>query len=233
MDKNLRIKMLEKLKSSTKPYTKEDILYKGKLTLMDVFRIPTDLLIYNKYNGRILSMVKSFERQFHNLDPEVEADKKVIEKFLWDSKEDRNKATLKDLSKYGQKRVGIVTKDGIIIDGNRRASLLNRNAKEQNSFPVYFNAVILDETLDDDPQGIMGLETIYQMGEDEKLDYNPIEKYLKCQDLIDIGFEIPHIADMMREKEAKIREWLSIKKLMDNYLDDLGYTGIYTRLDER
>jgi hypothetical protein len=91
----------------------------------------------------------------------------------------------------------------------------------------------LDDTLDDNPQEIMRLETTYQMGEDEKLDYNPIEKYLKCKDLVEIGFSPGNIADMMGENESQINEWLSIMKLMDNYLNDLGYEGIYTRLDKR
>jgi hypothetical protein len=233
MNKDLRIKLLDKLKANSIPITKEYILYKDKLEPMEVYRIPTDQLIYNKYNGRILSMVKSFEQQFHPLDPELEADKKTIEKFLWDSKEDRNKTTLKDLERYGQKRVGIVTRDGIIIDGNRRASLLNKLGQEKNSYPVYFNAVILPDTLDDSPQEVMKLETMYQMGEDEKLDYNPIEKYLKCKDLLKVGFTEGSIADMMREKDSRIKEWVSIMKLMDNYLDALGYSGIYTRLDKR
>jgi hypothetical protein len=233
MDKDLRIKELDKIKFKTKPYTQVDVVYKGRKQLMDVFRIPTELLVYNKYNGRILSHVKSFERQFRALDAEAEEDKKVIEDFLWNSKADRNKDTLDDLRDYGQKQVGIVTRDGIIIDGNRRASLLNKLAKERKEPSAYFNAVILEDTLDDNPREIMRMETMYQMGEDEKLDYNPIEKYLKCKDLVALGFNPTEIGKMMREDESRIEEWLSIMKLMDNYLDDLDYSGIYTRLDKR
>jgi hypothetical protein len=79
----------------------------------------------------------------------------------------------------------------------------------------------------------MRLETTYQMGEDEKLDYNPIEKYLKCKDLIEVGFKVGDIAKMMGEIESQVTDWLNIMKLMDNYLDDLNYSGIYTRLDKR
>lgn len=138
-----------------------------------------------------------------------------------------------DLIEYGQKRIGIVTKDGIIIDGNRRASLLYKIATEGKKNPIYFKAIILDDTLDDNPKEIMRLETSYQMGEDEKLDYNPIEKYLKCKDLKEIGFTEGEIGKMMGEKESQINEWLNIMKLMDNYLNDLGYQCIYTRLDKR
>lgn len=199
---------------------------------MPVYEIPLDLLIYNKYNGRILSMVKSFERQFRELNPEFAEDKKVIEDFLWDSNTVRNKTTMADLDTWGQKKIGIVTRDGIIIDGNRRASILNRLAKDGKG-TGHFMAVILDDTLDDNPKEIMRLETSYQMGEDEKLDYNPIEKYLKCKDLQKVGFSEREIGQMMAQDESKIKEWLSIMQLMDSYLDALGYQGIYTRLEKR
>lgn len=232
MEKIQRIEVLEKVKVGT-PYKMDDIIYRGEKKLLPVFEIPLDLLVYNKYNGRILSMVKSYERQFRSLNAEVPEDKMIIENFLWDSKPDRNRTTMADLREYGQKKIGIVTKDGIIIDGNRRASILNRIKREDHKDPYYFKAIILDDTLDDNPKEIMRLETSYQMGEDEKLDYNPIEKYLKCKDLKEIGFSEGDIAKMMAEKESQIFEWLKIMDLMDNYLNDLGYQGIYTRLDKR
>jgi hypothetical protein len=94
----------------------------------------------------------------------------------------------------------------------------------------YFIAVILPEGAD--KHEILRLETTYQMGEDEKLDYNAIEKYLRCKDLVADGFKTQDIASMMNEEKSKIEEWLQIMDLMDQYLESLGYTGIYTRLDK-
>ncbi len=232
MNQKERLKQLNSLRATKTPYKMDDIIYRGEKKLLPVFEIPIEFLVYNKYNGRVLSMVKSYERQFHPLNVENKSDKKTIEKFLWESKIVRNKITMEDLKEYGQKKIGIVTKDGIIIDGNRRASILNRIAQEKNSGPMYFKAIILDDTLDDNPKEIMRLETTYQIGEDDKLDYNPIEKYLKCKDLTEIGFGTAEIAKMMGEKDTKINEWLAIMHLMDDYLDNLGYNGIYTRLEK-
>ena len=79
----------------------------------------------------------------------------------------------------------------------------------------------------------MRLETTYQMGEDAKVDYNPIEKYLKCKDMIEAGFKAEEIGKAMGEHNTKvIEEYLEIMNLMDEYLSELGYTGIYTRLDK-
>ena len=213
--------------------------YKGTTQKAIVWRIPLDYLVYNKYNGRIGTEVLSYEKQNGELNPEVESDRIKIEEYLWLSKKDRNIATMESLKKNGQQRYGIVTSHGVIIDGNRRAMLLNRlfHKREEYGYQYgevdhcrFFLAIILPD--DAEEKDIQQLETIYQMGEDDKLDYNPIEKYLKCKELIRLGFSEKDIAEFMSEKEAKIKEWLRILELMEKYLQEYDYDGIYTRLDK-
>lgn len=128
------------------------LLYRGNLQPFKVYEIPLDALIYNQYNGRIGSVVKSFEKQSHTLDPENPEDIELIEKFLFDSKKEANAKTLESLRSTGQIKFGIVTSDGVIIDGNRRASLMNKirrdpkSTQEQKDRCAYFKAVILPET---------------------------------------------------------------------------------------
>ena len=213
------------------------ITYHGQIITLDAYEIPLEYLVYNPYNGRIGSVVKSYERQNHTLNPEDPADKALIEKFLWESKPEANKKTKERLLKEHQQRHGIVTADGMIIDGNRRASLLN-NIMADTNIPFndkvhcqYFIAIILPE--DADKKEILALETTYQMGEDAKVDYNPIEKYLKSKDLKDAGFTDDDIAGMMDCKTGEVRTMLSALKLMDEYLDEYDYSGMYTQLDKR
>lgn len=212
------------------------ITYHGGIITLDAYAIPLEYLVYNPYNGRIGSVVKSYERQNHTLDPEDPDDKALIEKFLWDSKPEANKKTKDRLLKEHQQKHGIVTADGIIIDGNRRASLLNNIMADSNipytekSHCQFFIAIILPE--DADKKEILALETTYQMGEDAKVDYNPIEKYLKCKDLKDAGFTDDDIAGMMDCKPGEVRTMLSALCLMDEYLDEYGYSGMYTQLDK-
>ncbi|MFG6400525.1 MAG: hypothetical protein K1W07_14800, partial [Parabacteroides distasonis] len=118
-----------------------------------------------------MSRTKTLETQGVTIDPETVEGKELVERLLWDSKEEKNRRTERDLEKYGQQEPGIVTLDGIIVDGNRRAMLLNRIKA------THFRAVILDVRLEDDQKEIERLETTYQMWADEKQDYNPIEKY--------------------------------------------------------
>lgn len=231
MSDKLRTQRLDEIRKKN-PYSAMEVVYNGTRKKMDVFEIPLDALIYNKYNGRIASMVKSFESQHRELDASNTKDKAVIEKFLWESNPGRNKTTKKDLEDRQQIRYGIVTRDGVIIDGNRRALLLGQIATARKESPGYFLGVILDDTLDGNPREIMRLETTYQMGEDEKLGYNAIEKYLRCRDLEEQDFDISEIARMMSEEDDTIKKWLRIMKLMDSYLESLNYKGIYTRLDD-
>ena len=241
MDAATRKAKLEELKQNqlNQVMTGIPLRYKGQQTTQIVWRIPLEFLIYNKYNGRIGSEVLSYEMQNGALNAENDADRELIEKFLYDSKKDRNEHTLKSLLENGQQRYGIVTSDGKIVDGNRRAMLLNRlfYKREELGYSYqqveqcqYFLAIILPD--DADEKDIQQLETIYQMGEDDKLDYNPIEKYLKCKALLKCGFSIDDIAGFMGEKTSQIKEWIRILTLMEEYLKAYGYDGIYTRLDK-
>ena len=227
MNKETRIQKIGELLKQ-EPYAQKEIMWQDSLQVMGVYKIPLKYLVYNKYNGRILSRTKSLESQGGDLNPENEHDKKVIEKLLWDSKPDRNKKTKDDIEQHGQKEIGIITKDGIIIDGNRRAMLLNQIDKFN-----YFKAVILPVTLEENPIEIEKLETTYQMGEDEKLGYNPVEKYLKAKTLKQKGVSEKQISDWMGESESTVEEYLNVMETMDDYLDYLGYNGIYTQLDNR
>ena len=241
MDAATRKAKLDELKCNqlNQAMTGIPLRYKGTTRTEIVWRIPLDFLIYNKYNGRIGSDVLSYEKQNGELNAEKDDDRKIIEKFLYESKVDRNKITMDSLLKNGQQRYGIVTSDGTIVDGNRRAMLLNRlfhkrdelgYTYEQVERCKYFLAIILPD--DAEEKDIQQLETIYQMGEDDKLDYNPIEKYLKCKELKRLGFSEEDIAGFMSEKPGQIKEWLKILALMEEYLQEYGYDGIYTRLEK-
>lgn len=241
MDAVTRKVKLDELKTNqlNQSMTGIPLRYKGSTRAEIVWRIPLDYLIYNKYNGRIGSDVLSYEKQNGELNAESDSDREIIEKFLYESKVDRNKTTMDSLLKNGQQRYGIVTADGIIVDGNRRAMLLNRLFHKHDELGytygqvehcMYFLAIILPD--DAEERDIQQLETIYQMGEDDKLDYNPIEKYLKCKELKRLGFSEKDIAGFMSEDESQIKKWIKILDLMEDYLKEYDYDGIYTRLEK-
>ena len=246
MNKETRIKNIEQVieQNKNKPFGKQEIPWMGNLKTENVYLVPLKYLIYNKYNGRILSRTKSLETQKHIIDAESEEGRKLIEQLLWESNETRNKTTTINIKEYGQQKVGIITKDGIIIDGNRRAMLLHRTGKSD-----YFKTIVLDVTSEENPLEVEKLETSYQMGEDEKVGYNPTEKYLKAKELykritqqsyssnpenhtVD-SKAIKDIATWMGKDDSEIIKYLNTMEIMDEYLDFLDYNGIYTQLDKR
>lgn len=238
MNKEVRIQKIQKIIERDKNRTdllNHEIMWEKQLKTEKVFNIPLSYLIYNKYNGRILSRTKSLEKQNQAINVETEEGRDLIEKLLWESKIDRNKKTELSIREFGQQKVGIITKDGVIIDGNRRAMLLNKVDRTG-----YFKAIVLPVTLEENPIEIERLETTYQMGEDEKLGYNPIEKYLKAKQIFDKltpkiseTEAIKSISDWMGESEGEIRKYLDTMAVMDEYLEYLEYDGIYTQLDSR
>jgi len=246
MNKETRIKKIQEIitRDEKNPFGKMEIPWNDKLEPKNVYLIPLEYLIYNKYNGRILSRTQSLEKQNYSIDVETEEGKKKIEELLWHSNETRNKTTQQSINDYGQQKVGIITKDGIIIDGNRRVMLLSMGRKYN-----YFKTVVLDVTLEENPLEIEKLETTYQMGEDEKVGYNPTEKYIKSKLLYkkltqktysanpekhtpDMN-TIKKIATWMGVDHNEIFKYLDTMEVMDEYLEFLEYDGIYTQLDKR
>lgn len=243
MNTETRIKKIQEIidRDKNNPFGRTEIPWEDGLKTMDVYLIPLEYLVYNKYNGRILSRTKSLEKQGRDIDVATKEGKELIEELLWDSREDRNKKTLVDIKDHGQQKIGIITRDGIIIDGNRRAMLLGRSKKYN-----YFKTVVLPVTLEENSIAIEELETRFQMGEDEKLGYNATEKYLKAKGIylrltsqkqidpknLDKA-SVDKISDWMGETPSEIMTYLKTMVVMDNYLEFFEYDGIYTQLDGR
>lgn len=211
------------------------IRYCGEVKTFIEYEIPMDLIIYNVENGRIASLVKSYEREHSSLNPEKEEDAKQIAQFLYDSNDVANKKTKRNIVANGQLETGIITCDGVLVDGNRRVSLM-RQIISDSSFSTSerarcekFRAIVLPE--DADKKEILRLETTFQMGADEKVGYNAIEKYLHAQDLSDQGFSTSDISEFMNlDGATEVTKLLEIKQLIDEYLEYFGLDGLYTRL---
>lgn len=232
--RTVRQSRLESLRDRPKKaVSKSKLYYKGSSNHYPVYRIDLDDLIYNRHNGRLESEMLTWQNEHSVGDDEYDEElHNRIERFLWEANTVRNRRTLKDLKQKGQQRPGIVTLDGVIIDGNRRAMLLRRieNDSKQKQF---LEAVILPDAYDEDEKEIVRLETQYQLGEDAILDYGPLEKYLHAKRLRSaLGMEIEEIAQLMGEKESRIKDLLRTMNLMDEYLEHIGCEGLYNLLKE-
>jgi hypothetical protein len=238
MERELRIKKLKQLQPTAE---KKMIHFGGKRELFPVYEIPLELLIYNQYNGRIKAMTMSWENSKEPLNAENPEHVEIIEQFLWDSAPARNESTFQSIVEYGQMEIGMITQDGVIIDGNRRANILkriNREHPERNE-AEFFRAVILPtESFEtgsskDKRREIVQLETIYQMGVDAKVDYNPIEKYLRLKELSDLEYSEAEMSKMLSITTGQVSKMLEIYGLMSKYLERYGYQGILIALEKR
>ena len=87
-DRDTRISKLQAVKTGTPVQTGIKISWQGETKPFDVYKIPIEILVYNKLNGRIGTLVATWEAQPQNQNLNIENPDhvEVIEKFLWDSK---------------------------------------------------------------------------------------------------------------------------------------------------
>ena len=238
-----REKELNRLKRENDPISKIKIKKIESLdnkTTFEVYRIPLDYLIYNPHNKRFATRSKTLEKKIGQLDSTNPDHIKHIERFLWDYNKSRNEATVQSLIADTQLKPGIVSCDGMILSGNRRFMLLNhiRDNIEGRYKGVdlnqveHFEAAILSKPLDN-RAGILTLESSFQYGEDEKLEYASIEKYLAIHEQHEVGLSLSEIYRNFQgiaKNEKQIQDWLDVFKLMEEYIEYIGHKGIYTDL---
>lgn len=203
-----------------------------------VWRIPLSLLVPNVFNDRITWKIREYEAENdRELNVESDDDVELLYSMIMQEHPADNEKTKADLAKNGQQVDGVITNDGRIVDGNRRATLLralfngeaDKYGQNVEDFR-YFNAIILPE--DVDAKEIMALETMLQIGVDKKVDYNRICLYIKVDNLIKAGYTYAQIKQYMGLKsENDVENMVSIFKLMEEYLVAIGKPNRFTLLD--
>lgn len=204
----------------------------------DVFRIPIDYLVPNQDNDRITWKIREYEAENkRKLDIESEADVEFLYELIYKESPTENENTLEDIAKKGQQLDGVITNNGIIVDGNRRATLLrklfngeadrfNQNVEDFR----YFNCIVLPNDMQ--RKEIMALETMLQIGVDEKVKYNRICLYIKVDNLIQAGYTHTQIKQYMNlDSAGKVDEMVDVYGLMVEYLKAIGKSDHYTLLD--
>lgn len=204
----------------------------------DVFRIPIDYLIPNVFNDRITWKIREYEAENgRTLDMSSIDDVTFVYDLIMKEHPADNERTKADLARNGQQVDGVITNEGVIIDGNRRATLLralfNGEAEKYNQSVEdfrYFNAIVLPGDIDS--KEVMALETMLQIGVDEKVSYNRICLYIKVDNLRKAGYTYSQIKQYMNLKSEKdVEEMESIFRLMEEYLETIGKPNYFTLLD--
>lgn len=204
----------------------------------NVYRIPLSLLVPNVLNDRITWRIREYEAEnARKINIESDDDVEFIYSLILEEHKADNERTKADLAKKGQMVDGVITSDGIIIDGNRRATLLralfNGDADKYNKSVEdfrYFNAIVLPGNISG--KEIMALETMLQIGADKPVEYNRICLYIKVDNLLMAGYTYKQIKQYMGLKsEKEVENMESVYKLMVGYLDAIGKPNHFTLLD--
>ena len=155
----------------------------------DVYEIPLNCLYYNDQNGRINTLYKKY-RAIHGLinpEPGDSQYNRIFEQFIFESNDQAMKDTKMSIDEKSQQEPGVVLPDGRVIDGNRRFTALRMLERERN-IPIYFNAVILplDQKSKTDEKIIKELELDLQLGREERVSYDPIDRIFDVYNTIKV-----------------------------------------------
>ncbi|MBM7562715.1 ParB/RepB/Spo0J family partition protein [Fusibacter tunisiensis] len=188
-----------------------------------IYKIRLDQLYYNDQNDRIATWIAQYktENNVSRLDLENRVDyNDLIHNFITDSNRDAIRKTQNNIALVGQQECGVVLSDGRIIDGNRRYTCL-RNIERDTGKTQYFDAVILDHSIENNAKQIKMLELMLQHGVDEKVGYNPIERLVGVYtDIIDRGLlTVREYADSVNQSESDIQLEVEKAKLMVEFLE--------------
>lgn len=155
----------------------------------DVYAIPLEYLYYNDHNGRINTMYKKYSSVNGLLIPEHGDSEynKIFEQFIYESNKQAMEDTKQSIDDKSQQEPGVVLSDGRVIDGNRRFTAL-RMIEKETGIRQEFNAIILDLDVNSkcDEKIIKELELDLQLGREERISYNPIDRIFDVYNTIKV-----------------------------------------------
>jgi hypothetical protein len=206
------------------------VVIQRKSETFPVFRVPLKYLYYNDQNDRISTEIVRYCTE-NNCDfPKItEEYNQIFENLIYASKPDAIEKTQNSIKKRGQDNPGVTLKDGRVVDGNRRFTCLRRIQKETNQ-EEFFETIILDFDYQDDYKYVKSLELELQMGVDEKVKYNPIDRLFGVYNTIRIkkAFTVEEYAALFDDYSVSdVKKDLALADLMCEYLEFQGTPGKY------
>lgn len=153
----------------------------------EVFSIPLDYLYYNNQNGRINTAYKQYQASHGRITPEAGNSEynSIFQKLVYESNPQALKDTLQSIKEKTQQEPGVILPDGRVIDGNRRFTAL-RMYQEDSGISKNFETVVLSLDSRTDKKTIKELELDLQLGQEARVDYDPIDRIFNVYDTIEL-----------------------------------------------
>jgi len=200
---------------------KDKLIVKGKADLYPIYKFSIDDLTFNKANGRIKAEVAEKESELgRQLDILEDEDQKIIKDLLLAIRPDENDKIKEDLRKNGQMRPGIITCDGILINGNRRKAILKGLYDEAKDDRFrYLEVQVLPSDIT--KAELWLIEAGIQMSAPQQLDYSPINHLLKLREGVNAGLKPDAMASQIYGvSKEQLYSDLQRLELIDEYLRD-------------
>lgn len=202
----------------------------GLTSTYRIYQIKLGCIFYNDQNDRIATWISRYKNE-ENVEQisrsDLEQYNKLIENFIVQSNPDKMKATQKNIESLGQQKFGIVLKDGRIIDGNRRFTCLRRLSKTNPRFN-YFEAVILDKDIENNAKQIKMLELQLQIGEEARVDYDPIDRLVGIYNDI-VANQLLTVEEYARstniDSVKEVEKLVDISMLLVEFLEAINASG--------
>lgn len=198
----------------------------GKTKAYPVYRVHLDLLFYNDQNDRITTWIEEYRIEHGDTSIDMtdrEAYNDLIEKFIVDSNPEKIEQTKNNIKLVDQREAGITLQDGRIVDGNRRFTCLRQLHKENPHKFTFFETVILTENIQSDAKNIKMLELMVQHGEEQRVDYDPIDRLAGLyNDVVRHGLlTVTEYAKSVNKPVKEIETDLEIAQFLVEYLEYL------------
>ena len=188
-----------------------------------VYRVRLENLFFNDRNDRIatwISQYKSEKGEDSLQDTSCEEYNDIIQSFIEKSNPERLKQTQENIRLLNQQKYGVVLNDGRIIDGNRRFCCLRNLSKDSDSYN-YFETVILDKDYEHNAKQIKMLELQIQIGSEERVDYDPIDRLVGLyRDIRENELlSVEEYARSTNQKKGAVLKELEVAELIVEFLD--------------
>jgi hypothetical protein len=210
------------------------LVLKGQPNHLEVFRIPIKYLMFNIRNGRFAAELLAKESELkRKLDSAIPEDGKTIRQLLLDLNPDETEGLRIDLKENGQLDPGVITRDGAVINANRRMAILS-SLYDETQDPKFEYLRVARLPKDVDEKDLWRIEAGLQFAKEFRLDYSPVNELLKLKEGHDNGLSEKDISRTLlnRFTPAKVLEKLAILKLMESYLIFIDKPGQYHTVQE-
>ena len=197
-----------------------------------VYSVRLDVLFYNDQNDRIATWITQYKNETGDIS--FSADRreeynKIIERFIIGSNPAAIEKTKNNIALVNQREPGIVLSDGRIIDGNRRYTCLRLLSAERADEHMFFETVILDDTVQNNQKQIKMLELAIQHGEEQRVDYSQIDMAIGAyHDIIETQLlTIDEYAQSTNETIPEVRKRLEVAQLIIDFLSFMNVPKQY------